>query len=166
MYERFYAGGFRSIRGFQFRGVGPFVNGFNVGGTFAFLNSLEYQIPIVPNDSSYVVGFVDSGTVAKSFTLDDYRVTAGVGLRISMPQLLGPVPIAIDFGFPIVKRPATRRRSSASGSACSGSNECRFAIANWIKSAIASRHSRSSRSCNTSRWLAALFHATPFRLGL
>ena len=63
MYDRFYAGGFRSIRGFQFRGVGPFVGEYNVGGTFAFLNSVEYQIPIVPSDSLYLVGFVDSGTV-------------------------------------------------------------------------------------------------------
>lgn len=103
VYDRLYAGGFRSIRGFEFRGVGPHegFNDYNVGGTFAFLNSLEYQIPIVPSDSLYVVGFVDSGTVARSISLADYRVTAGVGLRISMPQLLGPVPLAIDFGFPL-----------------------------------------------------------------
>ena len=30
VYERFFAGGFNSIRGFQFRGVGPNVNGFLV----------------------------------------------------------------------------------------------------------------------------------------
>ena len=105
VYDRFYAGGFRSMRGFQFRGVGPHVRGitedYNVGGNFAFLNSLEYQIPVVPSDALYVVGFVDSGTVSRAITLADYRVTAGVGLRISMPQLLGPVPLAIDFGFPL-----------------------------------------------------------------
>jgi outer membrane protein insertion porin family len=101
VYDRFYAGGFRSIRGFQFRGVGPHVGEYNVGGDFAFLNSVEYQIPVVPSDALYVVGFVDSGTVNRSVSLADYRVTAGVGLRISMPQLLGPVPLAIDFGFPL-----------------------------------------------------------------
>jgi outer membrane protein assembly complex protein YaeT len=110
VYDRLYAGGFRSIRGYQFRGVGPFIGDFNIGGTFAFLNSLEYQIPIVPSDSLYVVGFVDSGTVARSFTLDDYRVTAGVGLRISMPQLLGPVPLAIDFGFPLREVPGDKKQ--------------------------------------------------------
>lgn len=101
VYERFYAGGFRSIRGYQFRGVGPHENGYNTGGTFSFLNSLEYQIPVVPSDALYVVGFVDSGTVGRSVSLADYRVTAGFGFRISMPQVLGPVPLAIDFGFPI-----------------------------------------------------------------
>lgn len=102
VFERFFAGGFRSLRGFQFRGVGPFVNGFNVGGDFMFLNSLEYQIPIKANDNLYLVGFIDSGTVERSFEIRDYRVTAGVGLRITVPAL-GPVPIALDFGFPIVE---------------------------------------------------------------
>lgn len=110
VYERYYAGGFRSIRGFEFRGVGPHVNGFNVGGDFAFLNSVEYQIPIVPSDSLYFVAFVDSGTVERKMALKDYRVTAGVGLRISMPQLLGPVPLAIDFGFPLREGPGDRRQ--------------------------------------------------------
>jgi outer membrane protein assembly factor BamA len=102
VYERFFAGGFRSMRGFEFRGVGPFINGFNVGGDFMWLNSLEYQIPLVANDQLYFVGFVDSGTVESSVEIKNYRVSAGVGLRIVVP-LLGPVPIALDFGFPIVK---------------------------------------------------------------
>lgn len=110
VYDRLYAGGFRSIRGFQFRGVGPHegFSDYNVGGTWAFLNSLEYQIPVVPSDSLYIVGFVDSGTVMQSVSLADYRVTAGVGLRISMPQLLGPVPLAIDFGFPLRQAPGDK----------------------------------------------------------
>jgi outer membrane protein assembly complex protein YaeT len=104
VYERFYAGGFRSMRGFEFRGVGPATNGFETGGDFQFLNSLEYQIPILANDQLYAVAFVDSGTVEQSVEIRDYRVAAGVGLRIVVP-MLGPVPIALDFGFPIVKAP-------------------------------------------------------------
>ena len=34
--------------------------------------------------------------------IKDYRVSAGVGVRIVVP-MLGQVPIALDFGFPIVK---------------------------------------------------------------
>ncbi len=34
VYERYYGGGFQSIRGFAFRGVGPEVNGFKTGGRF------------------------------------------------------------------------------------------------------------------------------------
>lgn len=102
VFERFYAGGIRSLRGFEFRGIGPIENGFNVGGDFMFLNSIEYQVPVVANDQIYLVAFLDSGTVEKSFTISDYRVSAGVGARITVP-MLGQVPIALDFGFPIVR---------------------------------------------------------------
>jgi outer membrane protein assembly complex protein YaeT len=102
VYESFFAGGFQSIRGFQFRGVGPRINGFNTGGDFLFLNGAEYQIPIKANDQLYLVAFCDTGTVERRVEIMDYRVTAGVGMRITIP-MMGPVPIAIDFGFPIVK---------------------------------------------------------------
>jgi outer membrane protein assembly complex protein YaeT len=105
VYERFFAGGFRTIRGFQFRGVGPDINGFKVGGDFLLLNSLEYQVPVRANDQIYFVSFVDSGTVTpRPERIDDYRVSAGFGVRFVVP-MLGPVPIALDFGFPIVKGP-------------------------------------------------------------
>ena len=102
-YERFFGGGFRSIRGFQFRGVGPDVNGFKVGGDFLFANSIEYQMPIRASDQVFLVGFVDSGTVSTKINdLETYRVSAVVGIRFTVP-MLGPVPIALDFGFPIIK---------------------------------------------------------------
>lgn len=104
VFERFYAGGLRSIRGFQFRGVGPDIEGFKVGGDFLFLNSLEYQLPVLSNDQFFLVGFVDSGTVEQRVEIKDYRVAAGFGFRFVVP-MLGPVPIALDFGFPIVKGP-------------------------------------------------------------
>jgi outer membrane protein assembly complex protein YaeT len=109
VFERFYAGGFQSMRGFEFRGVGPVINGFEVGGDFMFLNSLEYQIPILANDHLYAVAFLDTGTVESNVEIRDYRVSAGVGLRIIVP-MLGPVPIALDFGFPIVKGPSDREQ--------------------------------------------------------
>ncbi|HKB37817.1 MAG TPA: outer membrane protein assembly factor BamA [Gemmataceae bacterium] len=108
-FERFYAGGFRSLRGFQFRGVGPDINGFKVGGDFLFLNSLEYQVPVTAGDNLYLVGFVDSGTVESRVEIKDYRVSAGFGIRFTVP-MLGPVPIALDFGFPIVEGPHDRQQ--------------------------------------------------------
>ncbi|HRP63918.1 MAG TPA: hypothetical protein PK400_11530, partial [Phycisphaerales bacterium] len=33
----------------------------------------------------------------------DYRVSIGTGIRLYIPQL-GPVPIAFDFGFPVLKQ--------------------------------------------------------------
>lgn len=109
VFERQYAGGFTTIRGFQFRGVGPNEDGFMVGGNFMWLNSLEYQIPIRANDQIYMVGFVDSGTVERNFEITNYRVSAGVGVRIVVP-MLGPMPIALDFAFPLNKSGTDREQ--------------------------------------------------------
>jgi outer membrane protein assembly complex protein YaeT len=109
VFERFYAGGYRSMRGFAFRGVSPSINGFMVGGDFMLLNSIEYQVPLLANDQVWMVGFVDSGTVESTVEIKNYRVSAGFGFRFVVPAL-GPLPIAIDFGFPIVMAPGDQRQ--------------------------------------------------------
>ncbi|MFL5342171.1 MAG: outer membrane protein assembly factor BamA [Gemmataceae bacterium] len=109
VYERFYGGGFSSLRGFAFRGVGPFENGLNVGGRFSYLNTLEYQIPVLANDKFFLVGFCDAGTVEQNVEIRNYRVTVGLGFRLVTP-LTGPVPIAVDFGIPLVKGPFDQKQ--------------------------------------------------------
>ena len=81
-----------------------------MGGDFLFLNSLEYQLPVTAGDNLYLVGFVDSGTVERTVEFKDYRVSAGVGVRFTVP-MLGPVPIALDFGFPIVRGEHDRQQT-------------------------------------------------------
>jgi outer membrane protein assembly factor BamA len=102
VFERFYAGGLGSLRGFAFRGVGPSQLGVEVGGDFELLTSLEYQVPFLANDRLYGVAFLDSGTVERTVEIRDYRVAAGLGLRLIVPQL-GSVPIAVDIGVPVLK---------------------------------------------------------------
>ncbi len=109
VYERFFAGGFQSLRGFQYRGVSPRVNGVPVGGQFEWVNRLEYQLPVLANDHVYFVAFADSGTVEPRLEIKDYRVSAGFGVRLVVPQL-GPVPLALDLGFPIVKGPGDKEQ--------------------------------------------------------
>ena len=104
VFERIYAGGIRSFRGFSFRGIGPNENQLNVGGTFGFLNNIEYQVPILANDKLYFASFIDHGTVERNFGIKDYRVAVGVGLRIVVPAL-GPLPIALDFAVPLTRSP-------------------------------------------------------------
>ncbi len=104
IYERFFAGGFRSFRGFSFRGVGPVENQLHIGGTFALLNTIEYQIPLNAKDSLFFVTFLDHGTVERSTTIKDYRASAGFGFRVQIPAL-GPVPVAFDFAFPLNRTP-------------------------------------------------------------
>jgi outer membrane protein insertion porin family len=102
IFERFYAGGFQSFRGFYFRGVSPQQNGIYVGGDFMALGSVEYQVPVLANEMVKVVTFSDFGTVNNNVSLDNFRLSVGAGLRVSVP-MMGPVPIALDWAVPILK---------------------------------------------------------------
>jgi outer membrane protein insertion porin family len=109
VFERVYAGGIRSFRGFTFRGVGPFENQLNTGGTFGFINSIEYLVPVLANDKVYFAAFCDHGTVESSVAIRDYRVSVGVGLRVAVAAL-GPLPIALDFAVPVMKGPSDNKQ--------------------------------------------------------
>ncbi len=112
IYERYYAGGFSTIRGFEFRGVAPSQNGVLVGGDYMVLASAEYMFPITASDALRGVIFVDTGTVEPSIDdwTDNYRVAPGVGLRITIPAM-GPAPIALDLAFPVSKEPTDRTQA-------------------------------------------------------
>ena len=107
LYERFYAGGHRTFRGFEFRGVGPrgiradtlTVGDDPVGGDFMFLLGAEYNVPVW-KDVVRMVAFVDSGTVQEDIGIDEYRIAIGAGLRLSLP-FLGQAPLAFDFAVPL-----------------------------------------------------------------
>jgi len=109
IFEKFYAGGFQSFRGFRFRGVSPREFDVTVGGEFLALGSLEYMHPLMANDSVQAVVFTDFGSVEENVGLSDFRVTAGAGLRITIPQL-GPVPLALDWAIPIMDQPQDDRQ--------------------------------------------------------
>ncbi len=53
--------------------------------------------------------FLDTGTVTNNPGFSEYRISTGVGLRIAVPQL-GPVPLAFDFGFPLLKQEGDQKR--------------------------------------------------------
>jgi len=103
IFERYFAGGFQTFRGFEFRGISPRVgpNGVGVGGQWLALGSVEYMLPLMANESIHGVVFSDFGTVESDVGLDDFRATAGFGLRVTVPAM-GPVPLAFDFAFPLV----------------------------------------------------------------
>ncbi len=108
IFERFYAGGFSSIRGFAFRGVTPRdpIYGMGVGGDFQLLGTAQYMFPITADDMLKGVVFVDAGTVEPTISNwnQQVRVAPGFGLRISIP-MMGPAPIALDFAFPLNPQP-------------------------------------------------------------
>ncbi|HEX3726196.1 MAG TPA: BamA/TamA family outer membrane protein, partial [Pirellulales bacterium] len=106
IYERFFAGGFSTLRGFQFRGASPQVDTVEVGGDFENLSSIEYMFPITADDMLRMVTFVDFGTVEPTVHINwrDTRVAPGIGLRIQVPAM-GPAPIALDLAFPVQYAP-------------------------------------------------------------
>ena len=79
-----------------------------VGGTWELFFGAEIQQPII-NDNFRLVAFTDMGTITNSPGFDNWRITAGVGLRLTVPALT-PVPLAFDFGFPIKKEPTDDTR--------------------------------------------------------
>jgi outer membrane protein insertion porin family len=106
IFENYFAGGYSTIRGFNFRGASPKVmpQGVIVGGRMRLLASAEYMFPITADDMLRMVGFCDFGTVEQDVEInwDNFRVAPGFGLRIFVPAM-GPAPIALDFAFPVAK---------------------------------------------------------------
>jgi outer membrane protein insertion porin family len=96
-----------------------------MGGNVMFVASAEYSLPLFEDMLRGVI-FCDAGSVRHSFSsthgldeddtlrflppgydfddgdsfFSDLRVAIGFGLRIRIPAL-GPVPLALDLGFPI-----------------------------------------------------------------
>lgn len=109
LFNRYYLGGMYSLRGFQFREVGPKQPGTGEptgGGTYWF-TSAEYSIPLIPRVRFAV--FFDAGMVyPDSYSFEPqyypdgsstgvYNSNWGVGLRLNLP--IGP--LRLDYGVPI-----------------------------------------------------------------
>jgi outer membrane protein insertion porin family len=102
IYEHFFAGGYSTLRGFDFRGASPVKSNIQIGGEFMWVNTVEYLFPLTADDMIHGVAFVDFGTVEEQVEIEDFRVAPGFGLRVTVPAM-GPAPIALDFAFPITK---------------------------------------------------------------
>jgi outer membrane protein insertion porin family len=102
-FERFYGGGIGSIRGFRYRGVSPRsgVDEDPIGGNFIWTGTAEVSFPLVENVLRGVL-FTDIGTVEKDVQIGTLRMAVGAGVRITLP-FFGQLPIALDFGFPVMK---------------------------------------------------------------
>lgn len=99
-YERFYAGGINSIRGFEYRGVSP--RGTNsddpIGSDWLVVTNAEVAIPL-DSDVFSLLLFGDAAAVETG----GIRTSVGSGLQIMIPQVFGPVPMRFEFGVPITK---------------------------------------------------------------
>ena len=99
-FERFYAGGSNTVRGYPERGLGPEDEFGNHRGDVLFILNTEFRFPIY----KFIGGalFVDTGNVWNKFSdIQEIlpRVAMGSGLRLDTP--LGPA--RVDIGVPVVR---------------------------------------------------------------
>ena len=104
IYERFYAGGAYTIRGYHERRVGPVdaVSKDPIGGEAMLIGNIEYLYPLM--DMLKIALFYDLGNVwpkVDDFASGGYMAGIGLGVRLKTP--IGPV--RLDYGFPFNKEP-------------------------------------------------------------
>jgi outer membrane protein insertion porin family len=108
--DRLFIGGGRTLRGFEYRDVGPKARVADAdpadtsyrpyGGSSLAMASAEYLVPVVPNVRLAL--FYDIGNVwedAYDINLDTLASSAGIGLRLDLPGF----PIRIDRAW-VVER--------------------------------------------------------------
>jgi hypothetical protein len=75
----------------------------DIGRTFRGAGQ-EYRLPIRTGDQLFIGSFVDSGTVLPSGVNSSSGVAGSLSLGMSYTvPALGPVPLALDFGFPVTE---------------------------------------------------------------
>ncbi|MBI2884959.1 MAG: outer membrane protein assembly factor BamA [Candidatus Omnitrophica bacterium] len=107
IFERFFAGGADTIRGFRERRVGPkdAVSNDPIGGEAIFMGTLEEVATILKDErgKSILKGsvFYDVGNVWRSISDfgQSFESGTGIGMRVNTP--IGPV--RVDLGFPITQ---------------------------------------------------------------
>ena len=120
VFERLYAGGWGSVRGFATHGISPLsrriyvappggatvavARGDPIGGKFKMEGGLEYHVPIIKRKLRGLV-FLDAGSVARNSlgigrAFSDLRISTGIGLELIQ---FGHIPMGMYLGFPLKK---------------------------------------------------------------
>jgi len=101
IFNRYFAGGQRSVRGFDRHEISPVdTEGKEnyLGGESKFIASVEYIYPV--NHIFRLSFFCDAGNVwekKSEINLGELNVSVGVGLQLTLP--IGP--IRLDYGYPV-----------------------------------------------------------------
>lgn len=103
IFDRMFLGGGRTLRGFEFRDVGPRDDGYTdevYGGKSLGYVTFEYTVPIIETVRAAV--FCDTGFVNKGswdISPDDIYSDVGIGIRLKLP--ISPLPLALDYAIPV-----------------------------------------------------------------
>lgn len=118
--ERYQLGGTSTLRGFEFRGVGPVdpVSDFTLGGETYLAGTVEYLYPLysITQPGTYrqietlrATLFFDWGVLdpqAWELDLGELRASLGFGIGLAYP-----LPLTLNFGFPIQSQDGDVRRT-------------------------------------------------------
>lgn len=106
-FENFYAGGVRSIRGFEDNTLGPYATSATsnyrqaLGGALKTTGTLEAIFPtLFDTDQTRLSAFLDFGNVyrnADDFEFREYRASVGVSLQWQAP--VGPIVLNLAYPF-------------------------------------------------------------------
>jgi outer membrane protein insertion porin family len=103
IFERMFLGGGRTLRGFEFRDVGPRDVGYTdetYGGNSLAYVSVEYTVPIIETVRAavfYDTGFVN--TDSWDMNVNEIYSDVGVGIRLKLP--ISPLPLSLDYAIPV-----------------------------------------------------------------
>jgi outer membrane protein insertion porin family len=98
LFDRFFAGGSTSVRGYDYREVGPLVNGDPIGGKALMEGTVELSYPLLDIVKAY--SFFDFGQVWEE--IEDFgqsKINTSVGFGIGLRTPIGP--IRLDYGYPL-----------------------------------------------------------------
>jgi outer membrane protein insertion porin family len=99
LFEKFYAGGTSTIRGFDYRGVSPRASNEDpIGSDWIINGSAEVAVPLGSEVFSWLF-FTDAAMIDEGGP----RTSIGTGLQIQIPQWFGPVPMRFELAAPITK---------------------------------------------------------------
>ena len=110
IYERFFAGGADTIRGYQERKIGPIDPNTSdpLGGDALLIGNIEYLYPLF--GFLKVAAFYDVGNVwDKIDKMGSGGFKSGIGLGVRVKTPIGP--IMLDYGFPMNKEPGEDKKS-------------------------------------------------------
>ncbi len=110
IFERYFAGGATTIRGYNERKVGPLdlVTKDPIGGEGMLVGNVEFTVPLI--EYIKLATFFDAGNVwskIKDFGKGGYKSGAGFGFRVKTP--IGP--INLDYGYPFNNEPGEDQKS-------------------------------------------------------
>jgi outer membrane protein insertion porin family len=108
--ESFFQGGYRTLRGFAFRGTNRDIYGFASPGSAAWNASIELGFPLFATRSRQASSmlenvrgsaFVDLGALGSDFgEMTSTRVSTGIAFQIRMP-FMAQLPISLIFAKPL-----------------------------------------------------------------